>query len=80
MRLAPGESVPVRFDAIATARGHARVQMTVTLGGETDAFEAPLPVTAPVRLETVAAYGDTITQRDRKADDSRRHHPPAQAA
>ncbi len=66
VRLAPGESVPVRFDAIATARGHARVQMTVTLGGETDAFEATLPVTAPARLESVAAYGDTITSATEK--------------
>ena len=34
-----GGSVEVRFDAAGRAIGRARVQMTVKLGGETDAFE-----------------------------------------
>jgi uncharacterized protein YfaS (alpha-2-macroglobulin family) len=59
VRLAPGESQPVRFDARALAAGTARIRITVTLGGETDAFELALPVIAPQHLETVAAYGDT---------------------
>jgi uncharacterized protein YfaS (alpha-2-macroglobulin family) len=61
IRLVPGESAPVRFDAIARAPGSARVRITVALGGETDAFELSLPVLAPARLEVVAAYGDTAS-------------------
>jgi uncharacterized protein YfaS (alpha-2-macroglobulin family) len=58
--LAAGASEPVRFDALAGASGGARVRVTVRLGADTDAFEMPLVVTAPMRLETVAAYGDTV--------------------
>ena len=61
VRLAPGESAPVRFDAVARAAGNARLQMTIALGGNTDAFELALPVFVPAVLETVAAYGDTST-------------------
>ncbi len=60
VRLAAGESQAVRFASTAQSDGSARVRMSVALGGETDAFELALPVTAPLRLETVAAYGDTI--------------------
>jgi uncharacterized protein YfaS (alpha-2-macroglobulin family) len=60
IRLASGESRNVRFDALARATGSARVRMTVTIGSETDAFELPLPITMPVTIETVAAYGDTL--------------------
>jgi uncharacterized protein YfaS (alpha-2-macroglobulin family) len=66
VRLDAGGSVPVRFDAVARATGAARVQMTVKQGSNTDAFEATLPITAPARLETTAAFGDTdakITER-----------------
>ena len=59
-RLAPGASAPVKFDALARARGKARVRITVTLGADTDAFEMPLVVTEPMRPETTAAYGDTV--------------------
>jgi len=62
LRLAPGESAPVRFEALARAMGRARVRMTVALGGETDAFELALPVITPWPLQTVAAYGDTISR------------------
>ena len=61
VRLAPGESAPVRFDAVARAGGNARLQMTIALGGNTDAFELPIPVVVPSTLETVAAYGDTMS-------------------
>ena len=50
---------PVRFDATARAVGTARVQMTVTIGRESDSFEAPLVVSAPAPVETSAAFGDT---------------------
>ena len=64
--LAAGESQNVRFDAVAGADGRARVTMTVTMGAESDAFELPLPVIAPVHFETVAAYGDTIASATEK--------------
>ena len=59
VRLEAGASDNVRFDAVARGVGIARVQMTVRLGGHTDAFETTLPVGAPARLETTAAFGDT---------------------
>jgi uncharacterized protein YfaS (alpha-2-macroglobulin family) len=61
VRLAPGESRNVRFRATARRSGAARIRMAVTLGANTDAFELPLAVSAPLQLETVAAYGDTAT-------------------
>ena len=42
----------------ARAVGRARVQMTVQLGDETDAFEDVIPVEVLVSPETVAAYGE----------------------
>ena len=62
LRLAHGATLPVHFDATARGSGTARVQMTVSLGAETDAFETSLPVTVPARLETVAAYGETASR------------------
>ena len=53
----------MRFDATARGVGTARVQMTVTLGSETDAFETTLPISAPAPLETSAAFGDTTGDR-----------------
>jgi uncharacterized protein YfaS (alpha-2-macroglobulin family) len=58
--LGAGASGNVRFAATARRVGVARVQMTVTMGDNTDAFEQTLPVTALTRLETSAAFGDTI--------------------
>jgi hypothetical protein len=57
-----GSNAEVRFDAIARGIGRARVQMTVRLGGNSDAFEMALPVIAPARLETTAAFGDTTAR------------------
>ena len=58
--LAAGASESVTFDAVAARGGRARVRMTVTLGAETDAFEMPLDVAAPMRVQTTAAYGETV--------------------
>ncbi|MEA2338043.1 MAG: alpha-2-macroglobulin [Thermoanaerobaculia bacterium] len=51
-------SAEVRFNAEAKAVGNARIQMTVSLNGETDAFEDTLPVRILAPTETVAAYGE----------------------
>jgi hypothetical protein len=51
-------SEPVRFEAVARGVGTARVQITVKLGDQTDAFETTLPVTAASPLETSAAFGE----------------------
>jgi uncharacterized protein YfaS (alpha-2-macroglobulin family) len=50
-------SVEARFDASARIVGRARVQMTVRMSGETDAFEDVIPVEVLASPETVAAYG-----------------------
>ncbi len=51
-------SAEVRFNAVAKAVGGARIQMTVSLNGESDAFEDTLPVRILTPTETVAAYGE----------------------
>ncbi len=51
-------SAEVRFNAVAKAVGGARIQMTVSLNGESDAFEDTLPVRILATAETVAAYGE----------------------
>jgi len=51
-------SAEVRFNAEAKAVGSARIQMTVSLNGEKDAFEDTLPVRILAPTETVAAYGE----------------------
>ncbi|MDP9360435.1 MAG: MG2 domain-containing protein, partial [Acidobacteriota bacterium] len=51
-------SAEVRFNASANAVGNARIQMTVSLNRETDAFEDTLPVRILAPSETVAAYGE----------------------
>jgi len=55
-------TVEVRFDAIAKAVGSARIQMTVSLNGEKDAFEDVVPVRYIASPETVAAYGEAKPQ------------------
>jgi uncharacterized protein YfaS (alpha-2-macroglobulin family) len=54
-----GGSLEVRFSGAAKAIGRARVQMSVRIGNETDAFEDVIPVEVLASPETVAAYGDT---------------------
>jgi len=51
-----------RFAVRAKAPGLARVQMSVTLRGETDAFEETLPVRVAEPAIAVAAYGQTQTR------------------
>jgi uncharacterized protein YfaS (alpha-2-macroglobulin family) len=48
----------VRFDAVAKTTGTARVQMTATLGGNSDAFETTLPVSVMAPIETQATFGE----------------------
>ena len=55
-------TVEVRFDAVAKAAGSARIQMTVSLNGENDAFEDVVPVRHLASPETVAAYGEAKPQ------------------
>lgn len=55
-------SAEVRFDAVAKSIGTARIQMSVRMGSETDAYEDVIPVRILVSPETVAAYGSTQTE------------------
>lgn len=58
MTLDAGGNVEVRFQGAAKSVGRARVQMTVKLGAESDAFEDVIPVEVLASPETVAAYGE----------------------
>ena len=58
VQVAAGGSAEVRFDVVATGVGRARVQTSVRLGGESDAFEESLPVEVTVSPESVAVYGE----------------------
>jgi uncharacterized protein YfaS (alpha-2-macroglobulin family) len=53
-----GGSAEVRFDVVATGVGRARIQTTVQIGGEGDAFEESIPVEVIVSPESVAVYGE----------------------
>ena len=61
LAVGPGGSADVRFAAVARRTGLARVQVSVTLGANTDAFEATVPVIAPAPPETVAAFAQTTS-------------------
>ena len=52
--LAAGSTEPVKFDGLARGIGTARVQMTIALGEQTDAFETTLPIQQPAPIETNA--------------------------
>jgi alpha-2-macroglobulin len=56
--IAAGGSIEARFQAAGRSIGRARVRMTVTVGGESDAFEDIVPVEVLASPETVAAYGE----------------------
>ena len=60
VRLAAGASHSVAFGAVADAAGAARVKLSATLGGATDALQVPIAVARPVQRETTATYGDTL--------------------
>ncbi|MEJ2368444.1 MAG: alpha-2-macroglobulin family protein, partial [Acidobacteriota bacterium] len=53
----PGESSEVRFQFKAGAVGKARIQMSVRLLNESDAFQKSIPVELLIPPEVVAAYG-----------------------
>ncbi len=53
-----GGSIEARFDAAGRAVGRARVQMSVKLNDESDAFEDVIPVEILASPEVVAAYGE----------------------
>ena len=53
-----GGSAEVRFNIAARSVGRARVQMSVRLRDESDAFEEVIPVEILSPPETVAAYGE----------------------
>ena len=58
VEIAAGGSSEIRFDVIAKATGRARIQTTVKLLNESDAFEDTVPVQVTVSPESVAAYGE----------------------
>jgi uncharacterized protein YfaS (alpha-2-macroglobulin family) len=58
VQVAAAASAEVRFDVVAGAVGRARVQTTVRIGNESDAFEDSIPVEVTVSPESVAAYGE----------------------
>jgi alpha-2-macroglobulin len=58
VQIAAGGSAEVRFDVVASGVGRARIQTTVRIGGETDAFEESIPVEVTVSPESVAVYGE----------------------
>jgi uncharacterized protein YfaS (alpha-2-macroglobulin family) len=57
--LAPRGTAEVAFAVAARAEGDARLQMTVSALGESDAFEDVLPVRVRLSPEVVAAAGQT---------------------
>jgi alpha-2-macroglobulin len=57
-KVEPQGSAEVRFNATALAIGSARIQVSVSMKGESDAFEDVIPVRILVSPETVAAYGE----------------------
>jgi len=61
VQMAAGGSTEVRFEFVARAVGRARLQTTVRLGGESDAFEDSLPVEIAVSPESMAAYGEATS-------------------
>src|SRR5436309_14355019 len=58
IQLGANASADVRFDVVARSVGRGRIQTTVKLAGESDAFEESVPVQVTVSPESVAAYGE----------------------
>src|SRR5262249_24623069 len=58
VQVAAGGSTEVRFDVVAAGVGRGRIQTTVRLGAEGDAFEESIPVEVTVSPESVAVYGE----------------------
>jgi uncharacterized protein YfaS (alpha-2-macroglobulin family) len=55
-------SVEVKYPVVAKGVGKARIQTTVQLLGESDAYEDTLPVEILLSPEVVAAYGQTAAE------------------
>jgi uncharacterized protein YfaS (alpha-2-macroglobulin family) len=68
VQIGAGGSTEVRFDVVAKAIGRARVQTSVKLGNESDAFEESIPVEVTVSPETVAAYGEAAPDSSQPVD------------
>jgi alpha-2-macroglobulin len=59
--IAPKGSAEVRFNAKGVQVGTARIQMTVSMNGESDAIEDVVPVRVMLSPETAAAYGNVAS-------------------
>ena len=68
VRLAAGATERVTFEAHARASGSVRVRVVARLGAESDGFVLPVLVTAPIRVSTAAAYGETTGVAIEKLD------------
>jgi len=65
----PGGSAEVRFNGIAKTVGTARIRTSVSLGGETDAYEDVIDVRILNSPEVTAAYGQVIDTSAREMVD-----------
>jgi hypothetical protein len=63
LEVAAKGSAEVRFDFEAKGTGRARLEVSVKLLGEQDAFEEVVPVTLVATPEVVAAYGQAGAER-----------------
>ncbi|MBP7149399.1 MAG: alpha-2-macroglobulin [Acidobacteria bacterium] len=61
--IVPGAPREVRFRFAAESPGTAVLRFAVASAGERDGVEQRFPVLLPVRMETVATYGDTRERR-----------------
>jgi uncharacterized protein YfaS (alpha-2-macroglobulin family) len=59
LTLGAGANDAVRFAATAHKTGAARVELSIALGDNTDAFQTTLPVTAVAPIDVTASFGDT---------------------
>src|SRR5262245_13050724 len=57
-----GGSSEVRFDVVAKSIGRARIQTTVRIANESDAYEDSIPVQVTASPESVAAYGEAAPE------------------
>ncbi len=63
LTIPPNKGVEVRFGFEASAPGDAKLRFTVSDGTHQDGVEMTVPVRSPVRMETVAVYGETEAER-----------------
>jgi len=65
----PGGSAEVRFNGVAKTLGTARIRTSVTLGGESDAYEEVIDVRILNSPEVTAAYGQVTDSPAREMVD-----------